>query len=293
MATTKHSSTDLRTTTPAWQNVVLLFSFSLIVIGVAVKYLKCPSLHLEYIVAAFHVSMGLLSKGTLRTAWQFSIGASLMNFWPGDTCVTLMGLFRYTEPAMFYVGTIPSYMVFMWSITYVLAIHIAYTVMPQGPLSPRIKAFLVIAVVYAIFELLEPYLKIWEWTDYHRHGDVPSIVPVVILYEALVGTGYAILYEQRRSIGGATLAFGLPFCVVCMYTLWLSYSGPVSVFLQTLQQAWVPLWVVVVSCLWWSGEEPKTEETTSQSDLTDYVHLNQILPITTTSPCVIGKQMKM
>jgi len=268
MGRVQHHSTSIKhgSTTglldPTWtDNLVLLFSFSLIVCGMIVKYLKYPSLHLEFIVVMFHISMCLLSKGRLRTTWKFSIGASILNFWPGDTCVTLMGLFRYLEPAIFYIGKIPSYMVFMWSITYILAMHIAYTVMPHGPVSPRIRAFLVIAVVYAVFEALEPYLKIWEWTDYHRHGDVPSIVPVVILYESLVGTGYTILYEQRRSIAGAALAFGLPFSVVCMYTISLSHSGSVSLFLRILQQAWVPLWASVVGCLWWSGKKPTSEGT--------------------------------
>ena len=200
--------------------LVLILAFTVMLVLLGLHYTICPYIRLEYIVAAFHTTVGLISSGPLRQEWKFCMSASLITFWPGDTLVTAMGLrlFHCVEPTLVHIGTIPSYMIFMWAIPYLLGVHLAYespSWLHLGNLSlePWSKALLVLSLIYTRFELLEPYLKIWKWSDY------PTIFPIVILYESLVGTGYAILYRQRSSRVGRGLAFGLVFCVSILWLL--------------------------------------------------------------------------
>lgn len=226
--------------------ITLAWSFAIVIGGIGVKYFggMRESMRLEYIVAAWHAFMFCFARNSLRREWLFATAASLITFWPGDTCVTLLGLFRYVEPALFYIGTIPSYMPLMWAITYVLAIHVAYVATPSVPLLPGTKAFITIAIVYAIFEYLEPSLQIWVWDDYQGHDGVPSIVPMVILYESLVGCGYALLFA-KISVLGSMLAFGLPMSVVTMYAVSLQSPASVAAFVVCLRKNSLLLWLVI------------------------------------------------
>lgn len=191
-------------------NLVMLLSFLLMFTLLGLKLFIVSWLRLEYIVAIFHICMGIFSKDVLRSEWKFSMVASVLVFWLGDSIVTSLGLFKYVEPGLYTFGTIPSYMMFMWAICYVVAIHIAYETPGITALSPTVKGFTVLVIIFTAFELFEPYLKIWVWIDY------PTIVPLVILYESLVGTGYVMLYKAKTRMALA-LAFGLPFCTVCVY----------------------------------------------------------------------------
>jgi len=195
----------LRPRASGW--LVLLLAYIVLTSLVALKYLRFPSIPLEFLVAAFHLVVALLAHGSLRSEWHFTLVASLLYFIPSDTAITYAGVFKYVAPALFWFGCIPSYMMFMWSVVYVTAIHAAYDT-PALRAPPPFKAFAVCVLIYAVMEAFEPYLQIWQWRDY------PSIVPVVVLEESLVGLGVAMLYPNRHSRWGIYMACGIPIGVI-------------------------------------------------------------------------------
>ena len=153
------------------------------------------------------------------------------------------------------------------SIPYILAIRVAYSSNPRVPLTPQVKAFLTLAAVFSLVELAEPLLRICEWKDFSPHSGISrSIVPVVVLYESLVGTGYAtLLYERRLSHIGLALAFGLPLCLVSLYSVSLYYPIQISALLAALRRLWPILWLLAFFCLGHgSGAERKVSSSSDE-----------------------------